>query len=496
MDNMKNMTNIKTRFAPSPTGSLHVGGARTALFNYCLARKLGGKFLLRIEDTDQARHDEGMVDLIVKDLRWLGIEWDEGFGKDHDPAGIGPFRQSERLGIYKTHIKKLLDEGKAYYAFDTAEELDVLREAAKAEKQDFRYERPATFPTEDQADAARAAGKPVVVRFACPVEDVTVHDEVFGDVLVTADQMDDFIIVKADGWPTYHLANVIDDALMGINLICRGQEFLKQSSRHIVLREAFGFPAPKYVHLPLIMDMQGKKLSKRDGDVEVDLFRVAGYLPEAMVNFIALLGWSPGGDREKFTLPELVELFDVSGIGKSNPKFDRDKLLSFNTDAVATAGEARLLECFKEFLEEIPTHIPSDNDQILRHLLRANAGFRTFPDVLKKSDVLFAPNDSYPFDEKAVQKVLAKNDGEGYVVLRDILGQLAEVEWNADPLEEWLRSYCEQKELGMGKVAQPIRVAVTGTTISPPIFDALVILGKENTLARISRCLAEKQTSE
>ena len=487
------METIKTRFAPSPTGSLHVGGARTALFNYCLARKLGGKFLLRIEDTDRARHTEEAVDMLVRDLRWLGLDWDEGFAKDDGDDEAGPFRQSQRLGVYAKYIRQLLEAGQAYYAFDSAAELEAMRDAARTQKQDFRYPRPGKFPGEADADAARAEGKSVVVRFASPARDVVVRDEVFGDVLVSADQMDDFIIVKADGWPTYHLANVIDDALMGVNLICRGQEFLKQTSRHIQLREALGFAEPRYVHLPLIMDMKGKKLSKRDGDVEVDGFRRAGYLPEALMNFIALLGWNPKSDREKFSLDELVDLFDISGIGKSNPKFDRDKLQAFNTDAATEARPEHLLKCFAQYLATTSSNIPANDEPLLKHLLQSNAGFRTFADVLNKADVLFGPDDSYEFDAKAVKKVLAKNEGQGYAVLTEIRPQLAEVAWEAEHLENWLKDYCDAHELGMGKVAQPIRVAVTGTTISPPIFDALVMLGQDKTLARIDRCLAEKQ---
>ncbi|HNX27442.1 MAG TPA: glutamate--tRNA ligase, partial [Phycisphaerae bacterium] len=277
---------VKTRFAPSPTGSLHVGGVRTALYSYALARKNGGRFLVRIEDTDRARHQEHAVPKILEDLRWLGLNWDEGMEVG---GSAGPYRQSERLDIYEKYIQKLLDEGKAYYAFDTEEELEALREKAQQAKQTFRYTTPATLPTAADAKAASAAGRPVVIRLITALHDAKFHDEVFGDMLVPAAEQDDFIIRKADGWPTYHMANVIDDALMGVTFICRGQEFLGQTWRHVLLREALGFPEPQYAHLPLIMDMQGRKLSKRDGDVEVESFRKAGFLPEALLNFLALL---------------------------------------------------------------------------------------------------------------------------------------------------------------------------------------------------------------
>ena len=478
---------IKTRFAPSPTGYLHVGGARTALFNYLLAKQSGGVFLVRIEDTDRTRHDEAAISKITEDLRWLGMEWDEGVEVGGD---AGPYRQSERLGIYAEYVEKLLREGKAYCAFETPEELDALRTAAQAEKRSFCYPRPDPLPTAADAEEARAAGKPVVVRFLCPRKDVSIHDDAFGTVTMPAAETDDFIIRKADQYPTYHLANVVDDALMGVNYIARGQEFLGQTWRHVLLREALGFDEPRYCHLPLILDMQGRKLSKREGDVEVHAFRAAGYLPEVLVNFIALLGWRPKGNRERFGMDELIELFSVDRIGKANAKFDRDKLVAFNTDTVAEASEDRLLAGFKDYLSLNDTPIPDDDEELLRTLLQVNKGFRTFADIPAKCGVLFGPDDAFEYDEKAVKKALRKNEEAGFAVLSDLREKFTESDWNADALEALIAEYCRTNALGMGKVAQPIRVAVTGTTVSPSIYDTLVILGKDKTLARIDRCLA------
>ncbi|MHC4982213.1 MAG: glutamate--tRNA ligase [Planctomycetota bacterium] len=487
------MAELKTRFAPAPTGYLHVGGARTALFNYLLARQAGGTFLLRIEDTDVSRHDESAVARIIADLRWLGIDWDEGV--EVGPGGEltakgpnGPYRQSERLDIHRKHVDRLIESRQAYFAFDTPDELEEMRQAARAAKRTFRYPRPEKFPTAEQAEDAKRQSRPVVVRFVCPARDVTIHDEAFGDVTMPTAEMDDFIILKADGRPTYHLANVVDDALMGVNCVCRGQEFLGQTWRHVLLREALGFDEPRYCHLPLILDMQGRKLSKRDGAVEAHAFRAAGYLPEVVVNFIALLGWKPSGQREKFTLEEMVGLFSVDRIGKANAKFDRDKLLAFNTDAVAVADEGRLLEAFKDYLSLSETALPAGDDD-LRYLLRVCKGFRTFADIPAKCNVLFVADDAFDYDEKAVEKVLAKNDGAGFAVLAEIRAKLAGCEWTAEAIEACVGDYCEAAGLGMGKVAQPIRVAVTGTTVSPPISETLVILGREKTLARIDRCL-------
>ena len=484
------MSEVRTRFAPSPTGSLHVGGARTALFNYLLAKKLGGKFLLRIEDTDRARHSEDAVNVITRDLKWLGIEWDEGFEVGGEN---GPYRQSERLEVYTDHIQRLLAEGKAYFAFDTAEELAAQREEAQKAGTGFKYKRPENLPTDQDVSEAREKGLPVVVRFLNPGEDITVTDEIFGDVTIPATEQDDFIIQKADGWPTYHHANVVDDALMKINFVLRGQEFLGQTWRHMALRNAFGYAHPKYAHLPLIMDMKGRKLSKRDGDVEVESFKKAGYLPETLVNFLALLGWNPKTGQESFTLAELVDSFDLSGVSKSNAKFDRDKLLAFSTNDFASANKERLADGLKDYLEATDSPIPADDQNLLSKLVEMNAGARSYADIPRKVGVLFAADDSYDFDLKSVKKVLLKNESQGYSVLEDLANRLQNVEWNAPAIDQFIQDYCQEKELGMGKVAQPIRVAVTGATVSPSIGDTLVLLGKQSTLSRIARCLASRE---
>jgi len=591
---------LKTRFAPSPTGLLHIGHARTAIFAYCLARQSGGEFVLRIEDTDRERHIEEAIPRLIEDLHWLGLEWDEGvdlrdagvsrstgvspmqtqpaeepFAPPHDPHGRdarethgqdaratlcqrgpnGPYRQSERLAIYAEHIRKLIDSGVAYYCFDTEAEEKVLRAKAEAAKTPFRYPRPAVFPTHADADAARAAGRPVVVRFACPAQDVTIHDDAFGDVTMPAAEMDDFVLLKADGFPTYHPANVIDDALMGVNYIVRGQDFLGQTWRHVLLRRAWGFPEPKgYCHLPLILNPDNSKMSKRDKhrltrqaakeaiakgtsaadlaasgavgetefsawidgtdavvplaklerlaamlkvhlpEIDVTDFRKSGYLPEAIVNFVALLGWNPGQDREKFTLTELTELFSPTRIGKTNARFDRAKLLAFNTDYLAAADEPRRLAALKDFLQFRPgSPIPAGDDTLLAALLRATPTLRTMDDLPAKCDVLFVADDAYAFDESAVEKNLRKGNHAGFDVLAQLealLAAIPEAAWQLGPLHDTVEKFAADNALGMGKVAQPLRVAVTGNTVSPPIADTLVILGKDKTLARIRRCQA------
>ena len=487
------MTNpVKTRFAPSPTGCLHVGGARTALFSFLYARHNGGKFLLRIEDTDRERHVEGAAEKIVEDLRWLGIDWDEGYGVG---GPHGPYVQSERLEIYRQYVQRLLEAGSAYYAFESSAELEAQRKSGEAAGKVFRYTRPAGAPSDPAAaQAARAAGKEVVVRFKTPGQTLTIHDEVFGDVSIPGEQQEDFVILKNDGFPTYHLANVIDDGLMGVTHVLRGQEFLGQTWRQALLRAALGFPEVVYAHLPLILDMAGRKLSKRDGDVEVHSFRAAGDLPEALANFIALLGWNPGGERERMGLSEMVELFSLDRLGKANARFDRAKLLAFNTESVASAGVERLLVGFKDYLAvnaDAGAIIPVGDDSLLRRLIQANKGFRTFQDIVAKTGVLFGPDDGFAYDDQAVAKVLARND-EGYNVLAQLRPRLAECPWDETGVRGVIDGFCQTSGLGMGKVAQPLRVAVTGSTISPAIYDTLLILGRQKTLARIDRCLARK----
>ncbi len=490
---MSSPSPARVRFAPSPTGHLHIGGARTALFNWLIARQTGGTFILRIEDTDTARNVEGADQKIMEDLRWLGLQWDEGVGVG---GPNGPYYQSQRLDYYRSVLKRLLDSGNAYHAFDTAEELEAMRAEAEAQKKAFMYPRPATFPDENDVRKARQAGRPVVVRFKAAGQDVTVRDEVMGDVTISASELDDFIICKADGMPTYHLANVADDAAMGVTFVLRGQEFLSQTPRHIALQRALGFATPQYAHLPLIMDMQGRKLSKRDGAVEVFAFRQAGYLPEVLVNFIALLGWSPGQDREKMTLQEMVELFSVDRIGRTNARFDRDKLIAFNTDAVASAGEERLAATLDDYLTVNPDLRISRaklDEAARRSLLRINRGFRTFADIEYKCGFIYEADENITCDPDAAKKVLAKGENAGYQMLESLVPRLESVDpWTAENVESLLKQIGEERSVNMGKVAQPIRVAVSGSTVSPPIGETLAMLGKEKSLKRIRQCLARR----
>lgn len=494
------MTNdaVRVRFAPSPTGYLHIGGARTVLFNWLVARQSGGTFILRIEDTDQQRNLEDSVAKIVEDLRWLGLLWDEGPSVD---GPYGPYFQSKRVAIYQEHVDRLLRDGKAYYALETPEELAAMRESAKRDKRNITYVRPNPTPTIEQGLAAKSAGKLVVVRLKMPGVDITVSDDILGEVTVRADQLEDFVILKSDGFPTYHFACVVDDELMKVTHVLRAQEHLMNTPKHIALQRALGFRTPRYGHMPLIFNIDGTKMSKRDKEkaiakgmrppeIDVHDFRASGYLPEALLNFIALLGWSPGDDRETFTLEELTRSFSVARIGKTNARFDREKLLAFNTQWAARVTPARLLEAFKDFLVVNGKGDGLPEDETLSRVLRACAGFRTFADVLTKAGYLFVADDGYEFDAKAVQKVLAKNDREGFRTLESVLPFLKDLtNWTAEGVDALLAQFCAERTAQIGAVAQPLRVALTGGTISPAIGETLSLLGKSRTLVRVARCL-------
>ena len=536
---------VVTRFAPSPTGYLHVGGARTALFNWLWARRSGGTFLLRIEDTDQKRNTPTATQQVIDDLTWLGITWDEGPQKG---GPQGPYFQSERLELYDGHVQRLLDEGKAYYCFETTQELDARRKEAEAKKQGFIYRRPPQLPSEQEAADARAAGRPVTVRFAIPQDQtILVSDLVRGDVRFEASEIADFIIRKNDGFPTYNFACVVDDFLMKVTHVIRGQEHLNNTPGQQVLWTALfgGDSLPKYVHMSVTVSDAGGKLSKRERPKalltaikkmqDVDLVRLAqagrisaealrgfldkkstpdmpsvdamaaflglhlpeinvvdfvksGYLPEAMINFLALLGWNPGDDREIMGLEELIQAFDLDRISKSNSLFDRNKLVAFNTEHMRKVGKETLRRHMRAYLERAGSPVQKADDALLDRIIEMCDGARTLADIEAKLRFAFVEDDEVRYDPKSVKKVLRKVGAmECLSLVRDKLAQLDH--FTEEALEGLLRGLAEQKEVGLGKVAQPLRVAICGSNVSPSIFDSVKLLGKESTLARIDNTL-------
>ncbi|MHC4560258.1 MAG: glutamate--tRNA ligase, partial [Planctomycetota bacterium] len=460
--------NIVTRFAPSPTGYLHVGGARTALFNWLWARRSGGMFILRIEDTDQKRNTPTATQQVINDLQWLGIQWDQGpeVGGPNEP-----YLQSQRKDIYDKYIEQLLDEKKAYYCFDNPEELDVLRKEAEAKKKSFSYPRPKDFPGAEDAQRARAQGQSVTVRFTVPQEEpLIVQDMVRGEITFAAGEIGDFIIQKSDGFPTYNFACVVDDYLMNVTHIIRGQEHLNNTPGQQALWQALfpDVPPPKYAHMSVTVSDTGGKLSKRERpkalrkaikaaentDLEklaaagnitgeqldsfikgkttpdmpsidamaeylgtilpeiniIDFFK-SGYLPETMVNFLALLGWNPGDNREIMSTDELIGSFELSRLTKSNSLFDRQKLLSFNTEHIRVVSGEKLLQHFRDYLKAVESPVASADDELLSKIIKLCEGARTLADIERKSRFLFLDNNKIEYDDKSIKKVLLKHDG-------------------------------------------------------------------------------------
>ncbi len=568
---------IVTRFAPSPTGHLHIGGARSALFCWAFARKHSGVFLLRIEDTDQARSSEASARGILADLAWLGIDWDEGPtltpehrikggapvsgdapGKQRaigaDPRRVGPFFQSERMPLYTEALDRLITSGAAYYAFETPAELDAKRKAATAAGKQYRYDRASLdIPVAERAARAKA-GEPCVVRFRTPDEPVTVVDDVLGEVKVGPDELDDFVIRKADGFPTYHFGVVVDDELMGVTHVLRGQEHLYNTPKHVALQKALGYFTPAYAHMPLIFNEQGAKMSKRERDklarttvkqqniaesplpavpgldpdtfrgwlkdtakqletnaleslaahlklalpeVSVDDFRRAGFLPEVITNFIALLGWSPppeaGENIEKFDTAFLAKWFDLARIGKSNARFDRKKLLAFNTDAISALDDGKFACRWWAWCEDHAPEILKLGDQRFTMLAAAvRPRSKTFLDAADQAQFALIKDDAIAYDDKAVAKNLKNDNSAGLNVLRDLRAKIAatsDADYTTANLHALVEQYAAANSLNMGKVAQPLRVALTGSTVSPPIDATLAILGQQTVLTRIDRCL-------
>ena len=535
-----------TRFAPSPTGYLHIGGARTALFDLLWARKTNGKFILRIEDTDQSRNSLTAAKQVMDDLHWLGINWDWG-PEVGGPAQ--PYFQSQRRVIYEKYVNQLIAEGKAYYCFDTPDELEEMRKKAASAKKNFLYPRPAKFPSSKEIEQARLQGKPVTVRFCMTDEEIVVDDVIRGQVKFSGKDISDFIILKSDGFPTYHFACVVDDELMGITHVLRGQEHLMNTPGHIALQRALSFETPVYAHMSLTISQGGGKMSKRDrakvlkdvikkaqhldmeelasisgisvGRLEefitgdgmpdqptidvmaeflnielpeiniVDFFK-SGYLPESLVNFIALLGYNPPVEKEILTMQELIDTFDPSRFNKTNSLFDRKKLLAFNMEHIKLLSEEKLLKRYKDFLAGINSPAADADDKLLLRILKTSEGARTLAEIEHKSRFLFIDRDKIEYDEKAVEKVLLKNNGEGLAMLGELKNRLLKLETVSEKsIEEMLRGLAEEKKAPLGRVAQPLRVAICGTTVSLPIFESVDMLGIEETIKRIDRTVSK-----
>lgn len=480
----------RVRFAPSPTGPLHIGGLRTALFNYLHARKNKGTFILRIEDTDQNRYMEGSEAYIQEALEWCGMIPDEG---PVNGGRFGPYRQSERKAIYKNYIEELIEKGGAYYAFDTAQSLQQARDASEKSGETFKYgsQNRHQFQnslTLDPKEVEEALKKDYVVRLkVSPGAVVRVEDLVRGTVIVDSDLLDDKILMKSDGMPTYHFANVVDDHLMEITTVIRGEEWLPSLPMHQLIYDAFEWDAPEFMHLPLILKPSGKgKLSKRDGEKEgfpvfplqwneeTPGFREMGFLPEGMVNYLALLGWNDGSENERFNLKSLEEAFDVSGVQKGGARFDYEKARSVNHQVLNDIPSEKLIE--NELVRELLVKFPEEQGLDILNLVKER--LYTLLDLKEETAFLLHP---YPYDEKSLSKLKEKNPVDA---LNKII-ELLEKKEPGNSIKEELFAWAKEENVSLGIVMQSLRLSLVGRLTGPDLFEICALLGKNVSLKRV-----------
>ena len=478
------MSKVRTRFAPSPTGRMHVGNLRTALYAYLIAKHEGGDFLLRIEDTDQERYVEGAVDIIYRTLAKTGLIHDEGPDKD---GGYGPYVQSERnaSGIYLKYAKQLIEQGDAYYCFCDKERLESLKSSVSENGTEIVvYDKHCLHLSKEEVEANLAAGKPYVIRINMPTEGTTTfHDEIYGDITVPNAELDDMILIKSDGFPTYNFANVIDDHLQGITHVVRGNEYLSSAPKYNRLYEAFGWDIPVYVHCPLITDESHKKLSKRCGHSSYEDLIEQGYLTEAVVNFVALLGWSPSDNREIFSLEELVEAFDYRHMSKSPAVFDTVKLRWMNGEYMKAMDFEKFYEMARPYIAEVVT-----KDYDLKKIAAlVQSRIELFTDIKEHIDFF----EELPEYDTAMytHKKMKTNEETSLEVLKDMVPLLeAQEDFSNDSLFALLKGYVEEKGVKVGYVMRPIRTAVSGKQNTPGgATELMEILGKEESLRRIQK---------
>ncbi|WP_405208925.1 glutamate--tRNA ligase [Aquimarina sp. LLG6339-5] len=493
--------NIRVRFAPSPTGPLHIGGVRTALFNYLFAKKNKGTFVLRIEDTDQNRYVSGAENYITESLNWCNIPFDEGPGKE---GNFGPYKQSERKHLYKQYADQLIKSGHAYYAFDTSDELTEHRKNHEAKGKTFIYNwhnrselHNSLSLSDNETQLKIESGDPYVIRFKCPTNE-TLHltDEVRGDITIDTNILDDKILFKSDGMPTYHLANIVDDHLMEITHVIRGEEWLPSLALHVLLYRSLKWEAPSFSHLPLILKPTGKgKLGKRDGIVggfpvfplqwkdpitneEASGYREDGYLPEAVINMLAFLGWNPGTEQELFSLEQLINEFDLTRVNKAGAKFDPEKTKWFQQQHFQLADNSVHVEQLQQILSENNISTSYDLNEVIE-LIKERAIFSK--DLWDLSKFLFiAPSE---YDEKATKKAWKQETPDLMHELTRIISDIHD--FNSENISNTVKSWIKSKEIGFGKIMMPLRIALVGSLQGPDIFQIIEIIGKAETIKRI-----------
>jgi glutamyl-tRNA synthetase len=458
---------VRTRFAPSPTGSLHVGGARTAIFNWLFARHAGGQFILRIEDTDRTRSTEESIQEIADAMEWLGLDWDEG-----------PFRQSDRLDIYQKIANELLESGHAYKCYVTSEELEEKRKEAQSKGDVLRYKR-------EWAKLNEAPDKPYVIRLQTPDEGtIEVQDSLRGTVTFDAVEVDDFVILKRDGFPTYNFAVVVDDATMNITHVIRGDDHLINTPRQVLIYNALSYDIPKMAHVSMILGADNKRLSKRHGATSVVAYKDKGYLPEAIINFLSRLGWSHG-DQEIFTKSELIEKFTLDNVGKSAAVFNEEKLEWLNSWYIKNEPPEKIAGLVLPLLKEKGLDVELD-EKLVKIVIELSQRAKTLNDIADTIGYFYAEEIEY--DEKAANKFLTP---EILPVLQDITDRLSQLsDFNMDEMHKIFDQVMEERELKLGKIAQPVRVALTGGTVSPGIFEVMDILGKDEVLRRLNAAIS------
>ena len=479
------MGKVRTRFAPSPTGRMHVGNLRTALYTYLIAKHEGGDFILRIEDTDQERYVEGAVDIIYRTMEKTGLIHDEGPDKD---GGYGPYVQSERQksGIYMEYAKKLVEKGEAYYCFCTQERLDSLKKNVNGEEI-MAYDKHCLGLSKEEVEANLKAGMPFVIRQNNPKEGTTTfHDDIYGDISVDNSELDDMVLIKFDGYPTYNFANVVDDHLMGITHVVRGNEYLSSSPKYNRLYEAFGWEVPVYVHCPTITNEEHKKLSKRSGHSSFEDLLEQGFLTEAIVNFVALLGWSPAGNQEFFTLEDLVKEFDYHNMSKSPAVFDMTKLRWMNGEYLKKMGFEPFYAQAEPYLKAAITK-PLDLKKIAAMV---KTRIEVFPDIAAQVDFFETLPEYDP--EMYVHKKMKTTKETSLETLKEVLPLLeAQEDYSNDALYETLAAYVAEKGVKTGFVMWPIRTAVSGKQMTPAgATEIMEVLGKEESLERIRKGIA------
>ena len=502
---------VRVRFAPSPTGPLHIGGVRTALFNYLFAKKNNGKFILRIEDTDHTRYVEGAENYIIESLKWCGLNYDEGINVGGE---YGPYKQSERKNIYKQYADQLIDSENAYYAFDTPEELDIARKECEEKKKTFTYDfdtrlkmRNSVSLSKDEVEKRLKSGEPYVIRFKMPQNyELEMHDIIRGDVVVNTNTLDDKVLFKSDGMPTYHLANIVDDHLMEISHVIRGEEWLPSLPLHVLLYKAFEWEnsMPEFAHLPLLLKPNGNgKLSKRDGDKmgfpvfplewkspegEISSgYRESGYFADAFINMLAFLGWNPGTEQEIFTLNELTEAFRFERVGKSGSKFDPEKAKWYNHYYLVNRNDDELADLFQYELKI--RDIEADKEYVSKvcGLLKERVNFVS--ELWDQAHFFFrAPSE---FDKKTVKKRW-KNNTPG--IMQDIKELLLSLsDFNASTAHDIVFKYIEKNELGTGQIMNALRLAIVGSSKGPDLFTIIEMIGRDELVKRIDFALENIQ---